>query len=61
MARTSYIRLDDNDYNIVFDQQLDFYCASLLKQQAVGRHVAPLGQSLLFHLMLHALRRHNKY
>ena len=61
MARTSYIRLDDNDYDFVLDQQLDFHCASSLKEQAVGRHVDPLAQSLFYYLELRALRGHNKY
>jgi hypothetical protein len=46
MAKTSYIRWDDNDVRFVLDQhaQLDFYSDISLKQQSVGRHVAaPLG------------------
>jgi hypothetical protein len=36
---------DDDEVCFVLDQhaELDFYSASLLKQQSVGRHVAPLG------------------
>jgi hypothetical protein len=42
---TRCIRWDDNDASIVLDQHalLDLYSASLLKQQSVDRHVAPLG------------------
>jgi hypothetical protein len=47
MARTSLFRWDDD--SIVLDQhaELDFYCASSLKQQSAGRHVAPLGHIIL--------------
>jgi hypothetical protein len=33
---------DDNEVRFVLDQhaELDFYCASSLKQQSAGRHVA---------------------
>jgi hypothetical protein len=36
---------DDNEVRFVLDQHavLDFYSASLPKQQSVNRHVAPLG------------------
>jgi hypothetical protein len=36
---------DDDEVRFVLDQhaELDFYCASSLKQQSAGRHVAPLG------------------
>ena len=42
LARTSFIRWDDNDIHFVKDQhaKLDYYSASSLKQQSVGRHVA---------------------
>ena len=35
---------DDDDVRFVLDQhaELDFYSASLLKQQSAGRHVTPL-------------------
>ena len=40
---------DDDEVRFVLDQQaeLDFYSASPLKQQSVGRHVAPLGHIIL--------------
>jgi hypothetical protein len=40
---------DDDDVRFVLDQyaEFDFYSASSLKQQSVGRHVAPLGQIIL--------------
>ena len=49
MARTSYIRWDEDDVRFVLDQhtKLDFYCASLLKQQPMGNHVAPLGHIIM--------------
>ena len=49
MARTSYIQWNDGDVRSVLDQhaELDFYIASSLKQQSVGRHVAPLGHIIL--------------
>jgi hypothetical protein len=52
MARTSYIQWndDDDDVQFVLDQhaELDFYSASSLKQQSVGRHVSPLRHIILF-------------
>ena len=41
---------DDDEILCVLDQhtELDFYSASSLKQQSVGRHVAPLGHIILF-------------
>ena len=40
---------DDEEVCFVLDQnvELDFYSASWLKQQSVGRHVAPLGHIFL--------------
>ena len=40
---------DDDEIHFVVDQQakLDFYSASLQKQQFVDRHVAPLGHIIL--------------
>jgi hypothetical protein len=40
---------DDEEVCFVIDQhvELDFYSASSLKQQSVGRHVAPLGHIFL--------------
>ena len=40
---------DDDDVHFVLDQhaELDFYSASSLKQQSVGRHVALLGHIIL--------------
>ena len=40
---------DDDEVRFVLDQhtELDFYSASLLKQQSAGRHVAPLGHIIL--------------
>jgi hypothetical protein len=37
------------EFSFVLDQyaELDFYSASSLKQQSVGRHVAPLGHIIL--------------
>jgi hypothetical protein len=42
MARTSYIQWNDDDVCFLLDLHayLDFYSASSLKQQFVGRHVA---------------------
>ena len=39
MAKTSYIRWDDNDVRFVLDQHayLDFFSARLLKQQSAGK------------------------
>ena len=44
MARTSYIRWDDNDVLFVLDQhaKLDFNSVGSLKQQSAGRHVVSL-------------------
>jgi predicted alpha/beta hydrolase len=40
---------DDDEICFALDQhtELDFYRASSLKQQSVGRHVAPLGHIIL--------------
>jgi hypothetical protein len=40
---------DDDEVRLVLDQdaELEFYTASSLKQQSVGRHVAPLGHIIL--------------
>ena len=40
---------DDDEVCFVLDQHadLDFYSASLLKQQSTGRHVAPLVHIIL--------------
>ena len=40
---------DDDDVCFVLDQhaELDLHSASSLKQQSVGRHVAPLGHIIL--------------
>ena len=48
MARTSN-NLCDNNVRFVLDQNalLDFYSASSLKQQSVGRDVTPLGHIIL--------------
>ena len=37
------------DVRFVLDQhaELDFHSASSLKQQSVGRHIAPIGQIIL--------------
>jgi len=45
MARTR----DNDDVHFVLDQHayLDFYGASLLKQQSAGRHVVPIGHIIL--------------
>jgi hypothetical protein len=46
MAIISYIRWDNNDdVRFVLDQHdfLDFYSATSLKHQSLGRHVTPLG------------------
>jgi hypothetical protein len=45
MARSTYFQWDDDEVRFVLDQhaELDFYSASSLKQQSMGRHVAPLG------------------
>ena len=50
MARTRYIWWEENNVSFVLDQHalLDCYSGSLLKQQSVGRHVAPLGHINLF-------------
>ena len=38
-----------DDVHFVLDQhdKMDFYSASLLKQQSLGRHIAPLGHVIL--------------
>ena len=40
---------DDNEAHLILDRQadLDLYSASSLKQQSVGRNVAPLGHFIL--------------
>ena len=40
---------DDDEVRFKLDQhaEMDFYSASSLKQQSVGRHVAPLEHSIL--------------
>jgi hypothetical protein len=40
---------NDDDVRFVLDQhaELDFYCASSLKQQSAGWHVTPLGHIIL--------------
>jgi len=40
---------DDDEVRFVLDHdaELDFYSPSSLKQQSVGRHVAPLGHIIL--------------
>jgi hypothetical protein len=50
---------DDDEICFVLDQhaELDFYSASSLKKQSVGKHVAPLGHIILipiFALLLNA-------
>jgi hypothetical protein len=49
MARPSKFQWDDDEIRFVLDQyaELDFYSASALKQQSVGRHFAPLGHIIL--------------
>ena len=50
MSRTSYVQSNDNnDVRFVLDQHalMDLYSANLLKQQSIGRHVAPLGHIIL--------------
>jgi hypothetical protein len=49
MARTINFQWDDDEVRFVLDQhtELDFYSATSLKQQSVGRHVAPLGHIIL--------------
>ena len=41
--------MQDDDFRIVLDQHayLDLYSARSMKQQSVGRHVAPLRHSIL--------------
>ena len=43
------IQRDDGEVHFVLDQhtKLDFYNASLLKQQSADRYVAPLGHMIL--------------
>ena len=40
---------DDDEVRFTLDQhaELDFYCASSLKQQSPGRHIASLGHIIL--------------
>jgi hypothetical protein len=49
MSRTSYFQWNDGDVRFVLDQhaELDFFTASSLKQQSVGKCVAPLGHIIL--------------
>ena len=49
MARTSYIQCNDDDARFVLNQhaEFDLYSARSLKQQSVGRHVAPFGHIIL--------------
>jgi hypothetical protein len=49
MARTSYVRWDDNHVRFVLEQhaQLNFDSASSLKQTSAGIPVAPLGHIIL--------------
>jgi hypothetical protein len=49
MARTGYNQYNDGDVHFVQHQlaYLDFYSASSLKQQSIGRYVAPLGYIIL--------------
>ena len=49
MAKTNYIRLDDNNVHFELDQhaKLDFYSVNSLKQQSACRHVAPLRHIIL--------------
>jgi hypothetical protein len=49
MARTSYIRGDDDDARFVLDLHalLNLYCASLLKQHSASRHDPPLRHVIL--------------
>jgi hypothetical protein len=54
---------DDDEVRFVLDQHadLDFYSASSLKQQSVGRHVAPLGHFILIPSQpMFALERFNQ-
>jgi hypothetical protein len=43
------LKLDDDEVRFVPDQHadMDFYCASSLKQQSTDRYVAPLGHIIL--------------
>ena len=45
----SAISWDDDEVRSVLDQhaELNFYTASSLKQQSVGKHVAPLGHIIM--------------
>ena len=48
MARTSYIPWTDNDVCFVLDTRfVGFYSASSLKQQSMGRNIAPLRHIIL--------------
>ena len=40
---------DDDEVRFILDQhaELDFYSASSLKQQSVGKHVVPLGHIVM--------------
>jgi hypothetical protein len=51
MEKTSYIKWDDDYVCFVLDKHayLDFYSAGSLKQQSMGRHVAPRGHIILIH------------
>ena len=53
LAKTGRVQVtfgwDDNEVSFVLDlyAELDYYSASSLKQQSAGRHVAPLGLTIL--------------
>ena len=49
IARSRYLRCDDNDVHIALDKlaYLVFQSVSSLKQQSAGRYVAPLGHIIL--------------
>jgi hypothetical protein len=59
--------VDDDDVRCVLDPELDFYSASLLKQQSAGRYVASLGHNILimsqpvFALKMCAQWKNSKY
>jgi hypothetical protein len=45
--RTSYIRRVDNHVHFELDQYADCSSIILLKQQSAGRHVTPLGHTII--------------
>ena len=49
MTRTSYIRWGDNDIRFVLDQHawFDFYSASSMKRQLIGKYISSLGHIIL--------------